>query len=694
MRGETSVMAHRNPASGNHADYMNELHKAFRQRESEYNDVEHRVSRVRAAMFSDWDAGPSTSLATRSSIIETMTEPSRQLKDAVLTLLRYEGTTDMSALSIPDLVQLMADHDEAVVARAVQRVYLLSKEDHTIVTYPNLIEALIAASRSHNLNVQRDAMGALSHISEHRDGPMLIFRSGGLAELIRMLYCPVESVVHYAVTTLRNLLIHVEPVKAQARALDAVQALSPLLLRTNPKLLAQVADSLYFLLLDDPNSKLIFLSLGGPKTLVTIMNTYPDHRKLIYTVIRCIRSLSTCMQNKAALISLGCLPALYHELCRAADERTQTAVLVAMRNLSDAATNEENLTSLVIRLLNLIRESNDVMTACACGILSNLTCNNVRNKQTVISNRGVESLIEAIRRYPDVEDATEPALCALRHCTARHSLAEQAQNDLRLCGSFPILLSLLATLRTPVIKAALGVIRNCALLPANLFELTQELTADGDSVVSLAVDILRRAIKEIRGDPFYEVDGVPMLGVIEGAISALHQLATHPAVASALCDDRGNPQNRGEDGPFLELIVKLMSHEEVANPEDELIQREILGLLYQLSKSPEGARTVQATGVTPYLMDALNSPHKSVATYASGVLKNLENDRPSPYATGAAPTYNGHDDMTSSGWQRDGLEPELFGEMYPVQHAIEGLEHTGGYPIGPSNNNTWYDTDL
>ena len=62
-------------------------------------------------------------------------------------------------------------------------------------------------------------------------------------------YLLLQSVVHYAVTTLRNLLIHVEPVKAQARALDAVQALSPLLLRTNPKLLAQVADSLYFLLL-------------------------------------------------------------------------------------------------------------------------------------------------------------------------------------------------------------------------------------------------------------------------------------------------------------------------------------------------------------------------------------------------------------------------------------------------------------
>lgn len=74
-----------------------------------------------------------------------------------------------------------------------------------------------------------------------------------------------------------------------------------------------------------------------------------------------------------------------------------------MRNLSDAATNEENLSDLVIHLLDLLRDTahypaplgeNDVagkeaeveassMCACACGILSNLTCNNVRNKETV-----------------------------------------------------------------------------------------------------------------------------------------------------------------------------------------------------------------------------------------------------------------------------------------------------------------------
>ncbi|KAJ1371382.1 Beta-catenin-like protein hmp-2, partial [Parelaphostrongylus tenuis] len=155
----------------------------------------------------------------------------------------------------------------------------------------------------------------------------------------------------------------------------------------------------------------------------------------MYTVIRCVRSLSVCQQNKAALISLGCLPALYKEMCATTDDRVLLAILVALRNLSDAATNEDNLAPLVVRLLEIIRVADAAQTSCACGILSNLTCNNVRNKQTLCSNRGVESLVEAINRFPDVEEATEPALCALRHCTARHSFAEQAQQDLRLCRS-------------------------------------------------------------------------------------------------------------------------------------------------------------------------------------------------------------------------------------------------------------------
>lgn len=184
----------------------------------------------------------------------------------------------------------------------------------------------------------------------------------------------------------------------------------------------------------------------------------------------------------------------------------------------------------------------------------------------------MEALLSAISRFIEVEEITEPALCAIRHCTARHALSTQAQNELRICHSFPVILELLATFRTPVIKAALGVIRNAALLQANLVELTQvriELPEEGvQSIVSLTLSIFGRAVAEFREDILAEQDGVPMWGVIEGnyflsrrennenlsgAISALHQLAAHPEVASELYS---NPN-------VLALISELLARSEV-----------------------------------------------------------------------------------------------------------------------------------
>lgn len=70
-----------------------------------------------------------------------------------------------------------------------------------------------------------------------------------------------------------------------------------------------------------------------------------------------------------------------------ADERTQVAVLSAVRNLSDAAANEENLGPLVLRMISIVASGDESSVACATGVLSNLTCNNVRNKQVLCSNR-------------------------------------------------------------------------------------------------------------------------------------------------------------------------------------------------------------------------------------------------------------------------------------------------------------------
>lgn len=67
--------------------------------------------------------------------------------------------------------------------------------------------------RLENDAIRRDALGALSHISEHAEGRMQIFRSGGIPELVRMLGIPLDAVRHYAITTLHNLLLFMDYAK-------------------------------------------------------------------------------------------------------------------------------------------------------------------------------------------------------------------------------------------------------------------------------------------------------------------------------------------------------------------------------------------------------------------------------------------------------------------------------------------------
>lgn len=103
----------------------------------------------------------------------------------------------------------------------------------------------------------------------------------------------------------RANLFHVRISLQETRGCGGLEALTPLLRETNPRFLALLTDSLYLLLLDNPQSKLSFLSLSGPSLLINLLDTHRQYPKLVYTVVRCIRVLSVCPQNKTALISLG-----------------------------------------------------------------------------------------------------------------------------------------------------------------------------------------------------------------------------------------------------------------------------------------------------------------------------------------------------------------------------------------------------
>ena len=75
----------------------------------------------------------------------------------------------------------------------------------------------------------------------------------------------------------------------------------------------------------------------------------------------------------------------------------------------------EGLLHMLVQLL----ASNDInVVTCAAGILSNLTCNNQRNKVMVCQVGGIEALVRTVMQAGDREDITEPAvsLCFVCGC--------------------------------------------------------------------------------------------------------------------------------------------------------------------------------------------------------------------------------------------------------------------------------------
>jgi len=84
--------------------------------------------------------------------------------------------------------------------------------------------------------------------------------------------------------------------------------------------------------------------------------------------------------------------------------------LWTLRNLSDAATKEEGLDNLLQMLVQLLSSNDTQVVTCASGILSNLTCNNPRNKQLVCRFGGIEALVRTCLQAGDREEITEPAV--------------------------------------------------------------------------------------------------------------------------------------------------------------------------------------------------------------------------------------------------------------------------------------------
>merc|ERR1719226_194396 len=539
------------------------------------------------------------------------------LKHAVVNLINYQDDADLATRAIPELIKLLNDEDQVVVSQAAMMVHQLSKKEasrHAIMNSPQMVAALVKAiTNTNDLESTKGAVGTLHNLSHHRQGLLAIFKSGGIPALVKLLSSPVESVLFYTITTLHNLLLHQEGSKMAVRLAGGLQKMVALLQRNNVKFLAIVSDCLQILAYGNQESKLIILASQGPLELVRIMRSY-DYEKLLWTTSRVLKVLSVCSSNKPAIVEAGGMQALAMHLGHPSQRLVQNC-LWTLRNLSDAGTKIENLDNLMQGLVQLLNSTDVNIVTCAAGILSNLTCNNQKNKLTVCTVGGIEGLVRTIIAAGDREEITEPSVCALRHLTSRHQECELAQNAVRLQGGLPTIVRLMhPPSRWPLVKAVIGLIRNLALCPANHAPLRE------NGSIPRLVHLLIRAFQDTQqgagsAPTGSYADGVRMEEIVEGTVGALHILAReghNRAVIRSLS--------------VIPIFVQLL-YNEIEN-----VQRVAAGVLCELAADKEGAVMIEQEGATAPLTELLHSRNEGVATYAAAVLFRMSEDKGEEYS--------------------------------------------------------------
>ncbi|XP_029177909.1 armadillo segment polarity protein isoform X2 [Nylanderia fulva] len=587
-----------------------------------------RSQRVRAAMFPETlEEGveiPSTQFdPAQPTAVQRLAEPSQMLKHAVVNLINYQDDADLATRAIPELIKLLNDEDQVVVSQAAMMVHQLSKKEasrHAIMNSMQMVSALVRAiSNSDDLESTKAAVGTLHNLSHHRQGLLAIFKSGGIPALVKLLSSPVESVLFYAITTLHNLLLHQDGSKMAVRLAGGLQKMVALLQRNNVKFLAIVTDCLQILAYGNQESKLIILASQGPIELVRIMRSY-EYEKLLWTTSRVLKVLSVCPSNKPAIVEAGGMQALAMHLANPSQRLVQNC-LWTLRNLSDAGTKVDGLDNLLQSLVLVLGSTDVNVVTCAAGILSNLTCNNQRNKVAVCNYGGVDALVRTIINAGDREEITEPAVCALRHLTSRHNEAEMAQNSVRLNYGIQVIVKLLhPPSRWPLVKAVIGLIRNLALCPANHSPLRDH------GAIHHLVRLLMRAFQDTQRQRSSVAstgsqqtsgayaDGVRMEEIVEGSVGALHILARESHNRAII-----RAQN------VIPIFVQLLFNE------IENIQRVAAGVLCELAADKEGAEIIEQEGATAPLTELLHSRNEGVATYAAAVLFRMSEDKPQEY---------------------------------------------------------------
>ncbi|NP_001292175.1 uncharacterized protein LOC100638733 [Amphimedon queenslandica] len=429
-----------------------------------------------------------------------------------------------------------------------------------------------------------------------------IYDSNGVPVLIDLLKTDINPVLYYTINLIHNVLIEGRDSSiASIRASGGVECMVNKLVHSNYQFIIVLTDALRLITASDKESKIIFSRSGGPRALLQLLKIYRINEKLLWTVSRLLKELSVCSSNKPEIVQAGGMQVLSLHLGHRSNRLVQN-ILFTLRNLSDAATKQDNLEELLLQLVSFL-SSNDVhYLTCAAGVLSNLTCNNAKNKTMVCQLRGIEALLRTIENNTDKGEVIERCVCTLRHITSRHLAAEMAQNAIRELNGIPMLMNLLQPqTRYPLIKALIGLFRNLSLCSDNHTVLREQ------GCIPKLWQLLNRSFQELQrrsGQP-----GECLLSnFLECTTCCLYLLAKDPLNRSAM-----NQLN------ITPLLVQFL------NVVDERVQLFVVKILSKLSLDDERVGLIiDRENGFQYISDlAITSNNNELATAALTLLSLL-----------------------------------------------------------------------
>jgi hypothetical protein len=229
----------------------------------------------------------------KPTALQRLAQPTQQLKSALSNIINYQEDADATLKAIPELIKLLNDEDKLVVSKTLKLVDQLARKDASrlaLATSHSLINNLLGLVLNTNeLDFHNSISSILQNLSSNKQALFVLFKSGGIPALIRLLGSPIENIVYYALSTLHNLLMYEPQAKAQIHHYNGTRKMIELLGQyNNPKFLALVLDSLHILAFNNGEVKLVIQTSGGPTELVRIMRQ-TNYKKLIWTCVRLMK---------------------------------------------------------------------------------------------------------------------------------------------------------------------------------------------------------------------------------------------------------------------------------------------------------------------------------------------------------------------------------------------------------------------